>query len=275
MTAHSSTSKQYRTNTQDLGWNEERAEFDEPRINIGNGQRLLSGLTGISFLVSALSRRNWSGAGLAMVGGGLLHRAITGYCLAFGVLGIDMGGHHKPGHANDTNRLGRRKVHTSRATRIQEAIEIDRPPEEIYRFWRSFENLPRIMNHLDSVQVINDRLSHWVVKTSPGVPKVEWDAEIINEVENRRIGWRSLQGADVENTGSVEFRPVADGKKTQLIVTLQYEPPGGQLGSAITKWFGEDTNLQVAQDLQRFKEHMESGEFSHAGDRAQSSRPVR
>ncbi len=258
MNANVSGRKQYRTHTQDLGWSEERAEYDEYRTNIGDGQRVLSGLVGMSFLVAALSRRSWSGAAFTMVGFGFLYRAISGYCPAFGAMGIDMTGHNQPRLASDTNRLGRRKVHTSRATRIQQAIEINCPPYEMYRYWRSLENLPRIMNHLDSVQVFNDRLSHWTVKTLPGSPKLEWDAEIINDVENQRIGWRSLKGADVDNAGSVEFKPIADGNQTSLTVTLQYEPPGGKFGTAIVKWFGEDPQIQLAEDLQRFKEQMET-----------------
>lgn len=254
----------YQTNTQDLGWNEERAEFDH-RENIGDVQRVLSVIAGMVFLASGLSRRNWSSAVLVTIGGGLLYRAISGYCPALGAMGIDTSGGNRLGRPSNTNRLGRRKVHTDRATKIQRAIEINRPANDIYRFWRSLDNLPRIMSHLDSVQVINDRLSHWVVKTIPGAPKVEWDAEIINEVENQRLGWRSLQGADVDNTGSVEFKPTDDGQRTWLTVTLQYEPPGGEFGAAVAKWFGEDPNTKIAEDLQRFKEEMETGVFSQAG----------
>lgn len=267
MTVNPRGEKQYRTNTQDLGWDEERAEFDGTRENLGEGQRMLSAMAGMVFLLSGLSRRGWSGAGMAMVGGGLLHRAISGYCPAFHAMGIDTTDHNRPGRPNDTSRLGRRKVHTGGATKIQRAIEIHRPPDELYRFWRSLENLPRIMSHLESVQVVNDRLSHWVVKMMPGAPKVEWDAEIINDVENQRIGWRSLQGADVDNTGSVEFKSTGDGRRTRVTVTLQYAPPGGKLGTAIAKWLGEDPNTKIAKDLQRFKEEMETGVFSSAAGR--------
>jgi len=275
MNAHSSEENKYRTNTQDLGWDEERAELDQDRTNIGEGQRALSGLVGVGCMVAALSRRNWSGAALATVGIGLLHRAISGYCLAFGAMGIDMSGETRAGGSHDTNRLGRRKVHTSRATRVQEAIEINRPPHELYRYWRSLENLPRIMDHLDSVVVINDRLSHWTAKPLPGGPTLEWDAEIITDVEHERIGWRSLKGADVENTGSVEFKASADGTHTRLTVTLQYDPPGGRLGSALAKWLGEDPKLRLAEDLRRLKEHMESGVLSQTGNQEESPGPVR
>jgi uncharacterized membrane protein len=259
---------EYRTNTEDLDWNEERAKFDVHRENIGDVQRVLSAITGMIFLAAGLTRlfrRTLSGAALATVGGGLLYRATRGYCPVFEAMGIDMSGDNHVGPRNDTSRLGRRKVHSAQAVKIQRAIEINRPSNEIYRFWRSLDNLPRFMNHLDSVQVINERLSHWKVKTMPGAPKVEWDAEIINEVENERIGWRSLQGADVANTGSVEFKPTGDGKRTWLTVTLQYEPPGGQIGATMAKWLGTDPDTKIGVNLQRFKEQMETDVLSETG----------
>jgi uncharacterized membrane protein len=262
--------KQYRTNRQDMQRKEERAEFDDYRENIGDVQRVLSGIAAMAFLATGLARRNWSGAVLAMVGGGLVYRALSGYCPAVEALGIEGGDNNQAGRANDTNRLGRRKVHTDQATKIQRAIEINRPPHVIYRYWRSLENLPHIMNHLESVQVSNERLSHWTVKTLPGTPALEWDAEIINDVENRRIGWKSVQGADVANTGSVEFKPTDGGKGTWLTVTLQYEPPGGRLGETLAKWLGADPDMKLGVDLQRFKEQMETGVVLYAADSERS-----
>ncbi|UVT20306.1 MAG: SRPBCC family protein [Nitrospira sp.] len=151
---------------------------------------------------------------------------------------------------------------TDRATKVQQAMESNRPPAEIYRFWRALENLPRVMTHLESVQVLDDRVSHWVMKLIPGAPRVESDAEIINEVENQRIGWRSLHESDLDHAGSVEFKPIGDGQRTGLTVTLQYELPGGTLGGTIGKWFGGDPSNTLAADLQRFKEHMEAGILS-------------
>jgi uncharacterized membrane protein len=252
----------YRTNKQDLDWSEERADNGGNLQNIGEGQRLISAVAGAGLLVAALPKRSWVGALLAAAGMGLLYRATSGYCPAFGALGIDTHGENR-----DTNRLGRRKVHSEQATKIVRSVEINRPPNELYRFWRSLENLPRVMSHLESVQVITDRLSHWAVKTLPGLPTVEWDAEIINDVENERIGWRSLNGVDVDNTGSVKFEPTANGQGTKLTVTLQYAPPAGKIGAAIAKLLGEDPNSQIAEDLRRFKESMETGVYSHGSHR--------
>jgi uncharacterized membrane protein len=118
------------------------------------------------------------------------------------------------------------------------------------------------MSNLQSVEVITDRLSHWVTKTTTGLPTIEWDAEIINDVESERIGWRSLHDADVDHAGSVEFEALDDGRKTRLTVTLQYAPIAGRLGTAVAKFIGQDPESKIADDLQRFKESMEAGSYS-------------
>jgi len=259
MAATDTGRERYRTNTQDLDWSEEQAAGSQGNQNVGDVERMASAVLGGGLLVSGLMRRSWAGAGLSVIGVSLLHRGMSGYCALFDAMGID-----STRAGSSTNALGRRKVHTSQATKIRRTIEINRPPAELYRYWRTLENLPRVMSHLESVQVINDRLSHWIVKTLPGAPSVEWDAEIINDIEHERIGWRSLTGADVDNTGSVEFEPAGDGQRTRLTVTLQYAPPAGRIGTAIAKLLGEDPEYKIARDLERFKDTMEAGAQSGA-----------
>jgi uncharacterized membrane protein len=146
-----------------------------------------------------------------------------------------------------------------RTIHVMRAITIDRGPEEVYAFWRDFENLPRFMEHLESVQVTTDRRSHWKVK-APAGRSVEWDAEMTEDVSGERIAWRSLPGADVPNRGVVRFlRAPADGG-TEVHVDLRYEPPAGRAGAAIAKLFGEEPELQLATDLRRFKQVLETGE---------------
>ncbi len=103
MTTNLSGKEQYRTNTQDLGWNEERAEFEDHQENIGDVQRVLSAIAGMGLLASGLSRRNWSGVVFVMLGGGLLYRATSGYCPAFGVMGIDMSHSNQSSRSSDTS----------------------------------------------------------------------------------------------------------------------------------------------------------------------------
>ena len=138
---------------------------------------------------------------------------------------------------------------------------MDSPPTETYRFWRNFENLPRFMNNVESVTITGEERSHWVVRGPAGI-RVEWDAEIHNEVENEMVAWRSLENADVNHAGSVHFEPAGSG--TQVRVVLNYEPPSGKAGAAIAKLFGEAPERQIEEDLQRFKQVMELGQVTEA-----------
>ena len=149
------------------------------------------------------------------------------------------------------------------AVDVKRTITINKSPEELYRFWRNFENLPRFMNHLEAVQVTGDRRSHWKAKAPAGTT-VEWDAEITEDRPNEMIAWRSIEGADVDNAGSVRFVPAPGGRGTEVRVELRYDPPGGVIGAAIARLFGEEPAQQVADDLRAFKQVMETGEVVHS-----------
>jgi len=241
--------ERYQPNTQDLEWEEERASYQDR--NVGETERLASGMIGGALVLRGLLRPSFLGGLGALAGIALVHRAVTGRCAVYGSFGIDTSG------GQETSTLGRHKVRSDRAVKIEQAITIERSPQDLYRFWRRLENLPKVMSHVRSVQVINDRLSHWIVDTLPGAPSVEWDAEIINEVEPERIGWKTLHGAAVDHAGSVEFQPVGDGGSTRLTVTLQYDPPAGQIGAALANLFGQDPSKKIKEDLMRFKQAME------------------
>ena len=146
------------------------------------------------------------------------------------------------------------------ALHVERSIIINRSPEELYRFWRDFSHLPECLQHLQRVDVRDDRHSHWVTK-APGGTTVEWDAEIINEVENELIAWQSVGDTHVPNAGSVRFMPAEQGA-TEVRVTLNYDPPGGKIGEIIAKVFGESPDQQVRDDLRRFKQLMETGELA-------------
>ncbi len=176
-----------------------------------------------------ISRKSWGGAALAAAGGLLIYRAIT-Y-------------NHQP-----------HNIH------VQKSVTLMKPVAEVYAFWRNFENLPRIMTHLDSVKVIDDRYSHWVAR-GPAGTQIEWDAEIVDERENAFIVWRSTAGADVENRGSVQFNSALNGEATEINVAVDYAPPAGRLGAAFAKLFGEEPEQQVREDLRHFKALMETGEI--------------
>jgi len=161
-------------------------------------------------------------------------------------------------------RLSRRPAarvrRAPRGVRVEQVVTINKPVEEVYRFWRNFENLPRFMRHLESVRVLDDRRSRWQAK-GPAGTSVQWNAEILQEIEHEWIAWRSLPGSDVVNHGSVRFRRAPGARGTELRVQLEYEPPAGAFGRGIAWLFGEEPDRQIREDLRRFKQLMETGEI--------------
>lgn len=144
--------------------------------------------------------------------------------------------------------------------RTRRAITVGRPVEEVYAFWHDFENLPRFMRHLESVQVTGERRSHWKAK-APAGKSVEWDAETTEDRPNELIAWRSVEGSDIQNAGRVEFRPAPGGRGTEVRVEIAYDPPFGKLGSKVAMLFREEPGQQVDDDLRHFKQVMEIGEI--------------
>ncbi|HEV2070219.1 MAG TPA: SRPBCC family protein, partial [Acidimicrobiales bacterium] len=145
------------------------------------------------------------------------------------------------------------------AVRAQGAITVNRPPDEVYRFWREVENLPRFMAHLESVHGQGDVRSHWVAR-APAGGTVEWDAEVVEDVPGSLVAWRSLDGAEVPNSGTVRLAPAPGGGATEVRVDLEYRPPLGAVGSAAARLFGEDPAQQIKDDLRRFKQVVETGD---------------
>lgn len=224
--------------------------LDQKRgTNIADPERWLSVVAGTALAAYGLKRRSIAGFVLAGVGGALVWRGGTGHCPIYGVLGISTA----PEPSGDQV-----SVPYGKGTRVEESVVIHATPEELYLYWRNFENLPRFMDRLESVRVIDSRRSHWVAKGPAGID-AEWDAEIIHEVPNQLIGWRSVEGSRVANAGSVHFNALPGGHGTEVRVVLRYDPPAGVVGAAIAKLFGEDPANQVDEDLQRFKEVMEAG----------------
>jgi uncharacterized membrane protein len=139
---------------------------------------------------------------------------------------------------------------------VLESVVVPGPPEAAYAFWRDLSHLPRFMSHLERVDVVDSTHSHWIAAAPAGL-HVEWDAKIINDVEGKLIGWKSLEDADVVSAGSVRFRPTTGG--TEITVHLQYDPPGGKLGNWIAEAFGQSPSQTIRQDLRRLKLQLAGG----------------
>ena len=229
-------------------------DADEARVrsrrNMSDVERWLSIAAGTGLALYGLSRRKSSGWFLAAMGGMLLQRGASGHCHTYDLLGINTAG---------TGEDTRRALSGSAGTHVEESVTINRPIEELYRFWRNLENLPQFMHHLESVERVTDTLSRWRA-LGPGGKRVEWNAEIINEVPNKVIGWRSIEGSDVISAGSVNFDDAGPGRGTRVQVHLQYSPPGGKVGAAVARLLGHDAATEIREDLRRFKQILETGE---------------
>ncbi|HEY2433186.1 MAG TPA: SRPBCC family protein [Vicinamibacterales bacterium] len=218
--------------------------------NISGLEKWVSIAAGTGLALYGLSRLRGNGWLLAGAGGLLLRRGITAHCDVYEAFGVNTA----VSPQNTRASLG-----GPRGINVLESVTIHRSLEELYRFWRNLENLPQFMRHLASVDKITDTISHWRAR-GPASMVVEWDAEIYNEVANKLIAWRSLEGADVVSAGSVNFARTANGMGTRVTVHLQYSPPLGKLGAAVAKIFGADAASEIREDLQRFKQMVESGQ---------------
>jgi uncharacterized membrane protein len=144
---------------------------------------------------------------------------------------------------------------------FEASIATAKTPDECYRFWRSIENLPRFMSNLESVRALDERRFHWVAK-EPVASALEWDCEITEDRPGAAVAWRTLDGAQVPNAGSVIFEPALQGRGTIVRLSIHYSPVGGQLTAALAKLLRQDPQSQVREDLRRFKQLLESGEIA-------------
>ena len=228
------------------------------RVNVGRFERWLSMAAGGALAAYALRRRTIPGGTAALAGAALLYRGATGHCDVYQALGVNRAGGHGTGMVADRGSDTRQKLGGSAGIHVEESVLINKPVSALYRFWRDFENLPTFMKHLDTVSVREEGISHWVAR-GPARTRVEWDARIINEIDNKLIAWQSLDGSMISTAGSVNFRESDRG--TEVRVNLQYHPPAGKLGAAVARMLGEEPGVQIHEDLRRFKQSMETGEI--------------
>lgn len=151
-------------------------------------------------------------------------------------------------------------VRSGKGVKVQCSFTINRDADELFSFWRNFENLPRVMKHVESVQCADEKRSHWRVRRSDD-EFVEWDAEVINETPNELIAWQSLPDSDVRQAGTVRFTPVPGGSGTEVKLALEYEVTGGAFTNFIAKMTRQSPEQQIREDLRHFKQLMEAGEI--------------
>ncbi len=225
---------------------------DKLTRNVPTVERAGSIGLGAALALFGLSRRSFAGGLLMLAGVGLVARGATGHCALYRRLGI-----------NSRQSNGETGVPGNKGIKTTQSIEIQRAPADVYGYWRKLENLPRFMEHVESVEELDAERSRWVVRGPLG-RQLEWQARIVNEREGEMIAWESLPGAEVSNAGSVWFEPNESGG-TRLKVALQYQPPAGVVGAAAAKLLGESPDEQLASDLRRFKEILETGVLTASG----------
>ncbi len=217
------------------------------KINVGESERIISVAGGALLATIGLRRGSLGGALLAVIGGVLVFRGASGYCPI-------------------NEAIGRNTAEGKSETDViefSEVVTINKPREEVYKYWRKLENLPKFMTHLQSVTQLDEKRSHWVAPI-PGTEKfenfgnVEWDAEIIEEDENSRLAWRSMPGASIDNSGEVRFTDAPQGRGTELHATIKYRPPQGAVGELASKLLNPVFKNMVEGDIKRFKRLLET-----------------
>lgn len=223
-------------------------------VNVADAERIASTFTGAALAA-------WSLAGLAgrpsaqrwltlAAGGGLIYRGLTGHCSLYRNLGINTA-------RSSSSAVG---VRARRGCKVEHSLAIQRPAEELFSAWRDVAKLAGILRHVESVEEMDDRRSHWVAR-GPMRTRLEWDAEIINERKPDLIAWRSLPGSEVDTAGSIHFRPLANQRGTLVTVSLKYDPPGGRISAALAEMLDAGLETRIKEDLRRFKNLAEAGEI--------------
>ena len=215
--------------------------------NISATARWTSTIAGAALAAVGYKRSNRL---LRLAGLGLVARGASGWCPVTAAVSDGW----------SDIELTKKHLGGSRGVIVEDAITIYRPVSEVYAYWRNLENLPRFMEHLVGVRVMDRLRSHWAAKGPLGAT-VEWDAEIINDIPPTLLSWKSVGDSDVISAGSVRFKPAGE-HATEVRVKLQYDPPAGKVGATVAWLLGEDPQNQIAEDLRRFKQLVETGEAS-------------
>lgn len=238
---------------------------NDSKVNVGDSERMLSGLVGGAFLLlAAQQKKSWLSSSAALMGLSMLGRGWTGNCKIYRELGIDSshGGHQLVIPGSMLNGT----------VKVQKTVTIKGTPAQIYQFWRKFDNLPSFMQNLESVSETAPGRTHWVAR-GPGDLQLEWDARIHEDTTNERISWTTVDDSPIHHNGSVSFREDPNGRGTQVKVVLRYDIPGGRLGQGLAKLLGSEPGQQLDADLRRLKMFLETGEVARTdGQSAGASR---
>jgi len=221
-------------------------------VNVGQAERLASTIGGGVLLAAGLVRGGFKGLVTAGLGAALVYRGQTGHCSLYDAIGANTAEQdHGPSDS----------VPAQSGVRVEESITINALPNTLYRYWRDYNNLPKFMGRIESITDLGGGRSHWVASGPLGL-RVEWDAELHNDMPGEMIAWRSLDGSQIDTAGSVHFGEAPGGGASLVRLNQKINPPGGKLGVAVAKLFGADPAAQLRDDLLRFKQLVESGQLA-------------
>jgi uncharacterized membrane protein len=238
------------------------------QTNLHTVERCLSAAGGALLTMSGMRRGFSDGKYRILLGAEMLRRGLSGHSYAYQAFGV-----------RTARRTGDTSVPYELGVHVRQALTIGKPRHEVFAFWRNFSNLPRVMRHLESVDERAGGVTRWTVEGPMG-KQLQWDAEIVGEVENEKIAWRSLPGSQVESAGSVQFTDAPRQMGTEVRIELQYNPPAGFVGAYGTMLFGRDAHSVIEADCWRLKEYLETGEVpttegQPGGPPRRQSRPAR
>jgi uncharacterized membrane protein len=213
-------------------------------VNVGSAERWLSVAVGAGLMLVGLRRRRLPRAVLELVGTTLAYRGLTGRCPVYRAAGADTSGVDRP----DMPSLTR-----DRGIKLERTVTIARPPGDLYRFWRNFETLPKVIPHLESVTAIDSTRSHWIVRATGG-KTIQWDAEVVVDRDGELIAWRSVEGADFDHGGSVAFKPAAGDRVYGGV--LDKLPLGAAFAKGLTLRMGQThVHCYLRPLLERIERH--------------------
>jgi uncharacterized membrane protein len=220
--------------------------------NVGRSERWASVLAGSALAAYGLGRRDAGGTAVALLGAALVYRGATARCPVYTALSVSTAGdaHSQVDEDIPTSRAA--VFRASDAVKIERSIVVNRPPAELYALWKDPLNLPQFMDWLEEVHPIDGRHARWKAR-GPAGTSIEWVAEVINEVPDSLIAWKSVANPDIKNAGSVHFRRQTDGDGTEVRLVFEWVPPGGRAGMAVAKLLGNDPANRITAGLKKFK----------------------
>lgn len=151
---------------------------------------------------------------------------------------------------------------------FSKSIHIDAAPDDVYDLWTHYENFPHFMSHVVEVRDLGRGRSHWVVR-GPGGSEFEWNAVLTEQSRPHRLAWRSEAGAEIPQSGSIQFEPHRGG--TRVTVHMSYTPPAGAIGHGLATLLGSDPKSQMDDDLARMKAFIERGAVPRDAARPRTS----